>query len=486
MKEIDGSIVGHQQSITTFLSSSLSSSVEYQQQSEFLTDDGTLRLIRLRNPWGNTEFKANPWFTTKLRNMLEEGPKSNGTFWMSYHDFLIRFESIEVCKAHTSDWFSQSYPCYWKDHIPACIVSKPVTVAQMLTTLPSSSSVHFICMNMTVLESTWAYLSLIQKTKRGKFTSSSERLYYYKSLGLIIVDRTNGKNDIVAAKYSGCCRDSEAIEIQVNGGNYFIIIVNFDGISNANNNEYDFVLRCYSSRSVIIEKSFNSPADDSTLVNVAFSSSIRMSNPTWLRKESLLTSTIPTTNTNTNSSNRDIIDLTDDSDLILPDIKTRNKTLQFNLLRGCRGFAFVSVENDDDHYLTIQLVLRTTNFRVHYDGSTKVTSNVVKDNIATTAQVQSSSSSSSSSTTTTTSKYKTKHYTETTMTLIIPPSSISVICYLIRWPLDEDGQGMSSYKRTMNVTNSVMINEVSIINIGLENDETIATKMVPYCPIFMK
>lgn len=408
--------------------------------------------------------------------MLEDGPKSNGTFWMSYHDFLIRFESIEVCKAHSSDWFSQSYPCYWKDHIPASIISKPVAVAQMLSTLPSSSSVHFICMNMTVLESTWAYLSLIQKTKRGRFTSSSERLYYYKSLGLIVVDRTNGKNDVVAAKYSGCCRDSEAIEIQVKCGNYFIIIINFDGISSANNNEYDFVLRCYSSRSVIIEKSSNY-TDDSALVNVAFSSSIRMSDPNWLRKESLLTSTIPTTTTNTNSSNQDIIDLTDDSDLILPDIKIRNKTLQFNLLRGCRGFAFISVENDDDHYLTIQLVIRTTNFRVHYDGSTKVTSNVVKDNITTTAQVQSSSSS-----TTTTSKYKTKHYTETTMTLIVPPSSISVICYLIRWPLDEDGQGMSSYKSTMNVTNSVMINEVSTINIGLENDETIA-KMIPYCPI---
>jgi len=476
VKEIDGSIVGHQQSITTFLSSSLSSSVEYQQQSEFLTDDGTLRLIRLRNPWGNTEFKANPWFTTKLRNMLEEGPKSNGTFWMSFHDFLIRFESMEVCKAHTSDWFSQSYPCYWKDHIPASIISKPVAVTQMLSTLPSASSVHFICMNMTVLESTWAYLSLIQKTKRGKFTSSSERLYYYKSLGLIVVDRNNGKDAVIAASYSGCCRDSEAIEIQVKCGNYLIIIINFDGISSANNNEYEFVLRCYSSRSVIIEKSFNN-SDDSALVNLAFSSSIRMSNPSWLRKESLLTLTIPTTTSNCNSSSRDIIDLTDDSDLILSDIQI-NKTLQFSLLRGSRGFAFVSVENDDDHYLTIQLVLRTTNFRVHYDSSTKVTSNVVKDDITATAQVQSSSSLS-----TTTSKYKTKHYTETTMTLSIPPSSISVICYLIRWPLDEDGQGMSSYKRTMNVTNSVIINEVSIINIGLENDKTVATKMLPYCPI---
>ena len=435
-----------------------------------------MRLIRLRNPWGNTEFKANPWFTTKLRNMLEDGPKSNGTFWMSYHDFLIRFESIEVCKAHSSDWFSQSYPCYWKDHIPASIISKPVAVAQMLSTLPSSSSVHFICMNMTVLESTWAYLSLIQKTKRGKFTSSSERLYYYKSLGLIVVDRSNGKDDVIAAKYSGCCRDSEAIEIQVKCGNYFIIIINFDGISNANNNEYDFVLRCYSSRSVIIEKS--SSNSDKALVNLAFSSSIRMSN--WLRKESLLTSTIPN---NTNSSSWDIIDLTDDSIPILPDMKTTNK-LQFSLLRGCRGFAFVAVENDDDHYLTIQLVLRTTNFRVHYDGSTKVTSNIVKDNINTTAQVQSSSSSSTTTTTTTNSnKYKTKHYTETTMTLIIPPSSTSVICYLIRWPLDQDGEGMSNYKRTMNVTNSVIINEVSIINISLENDETVVTKMVPYCSI---
>lgn len=40
------------------------------------------------------------------------GNKNDGTFWISYHDFLRRFCSVDVCKAHTgAGWVGESYEC---------------------------------------------------------------------------------------------------------------------------------------------------------------------------------------------------------------------------------------------------------------------------------------------------------------------------------------------------------------------------------------
>ena len=61
VREIDNTIIGQQTNITNFMSSSSStksdsllpvSSYEYGLQSDFISENGTLRLIRMRNPWG--------------------------------------------------------------------------------------------------------------------------------------------------------------------------------------------------------------------------------------------------------------------------------------------------------------------------------------------------------------------------------------------------------------------------------------------------
>jgi hypothetical protein len=173
--------------------------------SDLLTQDGNIRVLRIRNPWGKKEWqgdfaeKSDVW-TSKLRTLMDRGKasffvnvmlrdrflnhlflfslfpfltftahillntsrfllfslksqfhsrflfksltilpsfpyyqykiqdflflnnfltilggKNDGTFWISYHDFLRRFCCVDVCKAHTEEgWTGVSHECYTK------------------------------------------------------------------------------------------------------------------------------------------------------------------------------------------------------------------------------------------------------------------------------------------------------------------------------------------------------------------------------------
>ncbi|KAI8612471.1 hypothetical protein BC830DRAFT_559387 [Chytriomyces sp. MP71] len=61
-----------------------------------VTENGMLRLVQLRNPWGKVEWKGrfgvnSAEWSASLRKRLKvfgSSEESGGTFWMSYHDFL--------------------------------------------------------------------------------------------------------------------------------------------------------------------------------------------------------------------------------------------------------------------------------------------------------------------------------------------------------------------------------------------------------------
>jgi hypothetical protein len=60
-----------------------------------VTAEGTLRLVRIRNPWGQREWTGafaagSEQWTPKLRRLLGQTDHDNGTFWMSWHDVLAR------------------------------------------------------------------------------------------------------------------------------------------------------------------------------------------------------------------------------------------------------------------------------------------------------------------------------------------------------------------------------------------------------------
>ncbi|XP_076014720.1 calpain-9 [Genypterus blacodes] len=79
------------------------------------TEHGTVDLVRLLNPWGNTEWEGSwsdtqgqEWRTvsTEEQQRLDRVNQEDGEFWMSASDFRQNFETMEVC--HLTESIGQS------------------------------------------------------------------------------------------------------------------------------------------------------------------------------------------------------------------------------------------------------------------------------------------------------------------------------------------------------------------------------------------
>lgn len=75
-------------------------------------DGNEVQLVKLRNPWGNFEWKG-AWgdnseeWTDELKKELDLNPDADdGTFWMSFDDFKGYFESVGIAKISTNFVFS--------------------------------------------------------------------------------------------------------------------------------------------------------------------------------------------------------------------------------------------------------------------------------------------------------------------------------------------------------------------------------------------
>lgn len=127
--------------------------------------EGGLRLVRVRNPWG-----CHPWtgawsrkselWTPKLKAELGFTEKDDGTFWMSYEDFITRFMSIDILHCH-SKWFS----------------------GHKQLVIPQGKSVSDRALEVRVTEPTWLYLSILQPGKRGR---AGEK-YWYSDVSILVI-----------------------------------------------------------------------------------------------------------------------------------------------------------------------------------------------------------------------------------------------------------------------------------------------------------
>jgi len=60
-------------------------------------EDEEIRLVKLRNPWGKTEWEGN-WndssnlWTEEMKNQVAFEAKDDGVFYMCEEDFLVKFE----------------------------------------------------------------------------------------------------------------------------------------------------------------------------------------------------------------------------------------------------------------------------------------------------------------------------------------------------------------------------------------------------------
>ena len=91
-RELTGVTVGRQTSMREFFakpsngSTAAAAAAAARELQPGVTSEGTLRLCRLRNPWGQKEWKgawsskSSEW-TTALRKTLSVTDKNDGTFW---------------------------------------------------------------------------------------------------------------------------------------------------------------------------------------------------------------------------------------------------------------------------------------------------------------------------------------------------------------------------------------------------------------------
>lgn len=77
------------------------------------TKDGPEHLVKLRNPWGDFEWKGD-WsdtssnWTPELKAELEFTEVNDGTFWMSFADFCHYFSRVQICRIN-DDYTYVSY-----------------------------------------------------------------------------------------------------------------------------------------------------------------------------------------------------------------------------------------------------------------------------------------------------------------------------------------------------------------------------------------
>ncbi|KAJ6242858.1 calpain-15 [Anaeramoeba flamelloides] len=77
------------------------------------------QLLQLRNPWGDTEWNGDwsdksPLWTKRLKVKLGWKDEDDGTFWMSFQDFVKEYRNLYVCKLFPNSWSSVTFAGKWK------------------------------------------------------------------------------------------------------------------------------------------------------------------------------------------------------------------------------------------------------------------------------------------------------------------------------------------------------------------------------------
>lgn len=88
VKELHNVCRSEQKALTDFFTANSSDGIigarSLGAQHIHFSNSGTLRLIRMRNPWGRQEWQGDlsSIWTEKLKALLEMGVKGDGTFWI--------------------------------------------------------------------------------------------------------------------------------------------------------------------------------------------------------------------------------------------------------------------------------------------------------------------------------------------------------------------------------------------------------------------
>eukprot|EP00977_Amphora_coffeiformis_P013064 scaffold3342_cov174-Amphora_coffeaeformis.AAC.2 len=237
--QLDNIVVGEQKKVTDFFGSKGSSN-----SSSLSPQITSVRLVRIRNPWGVREWKGD-WsakstqWTYKLRKLLPASwRQGDGTFFMSFEDMLQNFHHMDVCKTHMG-WHHTSKPGTWSR-----------------TTDPLRSSKQFY--RLVLSEATHAFISLIQPKKRA----NTETTYWYTDPSMVILRRRVGSStwdDVAKCGLSGIQRIT-SFEVFLEPSKYDYICMPFSCYAQSDNTPFRLVV--YSAKAVQIQSFPNHVAKD--------------------------------------------------------------------------------------------------------------------------------------------------------------------------------------------------------------------------------
>ena len=165
--------------------------------SGFTDFDGTVRLLRIRNPHGKGEWRGSfsdgdaIWeklLASRRQNMhanspaLERTMKEDGNFWIDYESFLLGFSNVDVVLAFEGNHaksFRSNFPLKTSNH--RCARAFEVSLLDEQPGLPSDDKVE-------------VYVMGIQATQRGSKRGRSDRKKSYKisDLGIVIGKHADG------------------------------------------------------------------------------------------------------------------------------------------------------------------------------------------------------------------------------------------------------------------------------------------------------
>ena len=249
VREISNANLGYQMKVDEWTSGLSTCNKKHE---EYISEYETIRVLKLRNPWGKKEFSgtfshhSDVW-TTKLEKILTKTNKNDGNFYISYHDFLKRFESVDVCHAHPVSCMNRDAA-----HPHGCIIdsknterndwsvmSYPIKMTQRCDYDYAASQI----LSITLTSYTWLYIMILQKTKRGRNHNKKDQKYYYQPLSLLLSTPISPMK-VIYSHFNAPKRDS-MFELQLEAQEYLLLPLNL----NCNSIE-DFYIRIYSSNPV--------------------------------------------------------------------------------------------------------------------------------------------------------------------------------------------------------------------------------------------
>lgn len=217
------------------------------------------RLMRIRNPWGRKEWKgawsdgAPEWSQPENATALEELEyefADDGTFWMTYQDFIEQYNKLYVCRLFPPSWHQLTIKGAWVGRTAG---GSPVVRGRTSGTWCNNPQYR-----MTVNKPCEMVISLMQRDARSAFGQRLPKAERHLLMGLVVLKvgkdfhgRKWTRNDADVVKETDLVGDREITLTLTLDPAFSYLVVPYTALPEQ---EGPFVLRTFSSAPVEVER----------------------------------------------------------------------------------------------------------------------------------------------------------------------------------------------------------------------------------------